>query len=246
MVVKIPDWYLERETCPSCGQVHKRCGGHVQRSGEEVPCGGAVAPGQWRCTTRHATATEKAEIIDVESMVKEFKPIGELLRKCSVTVRGRTYVESLEDALHRANTMVMMLYMLIETLPAASQVDEIVEAEGTPRETTRFVQRTAGMVGPDHEGDLGVHPYVTLYKDWVQTQGQLSQIAEKLGLTDRQIQVQEAHVRIMAATISGILSDLGIDITDPRTRTIIETRLLTMETTAIEAPNALTGAATAS
>lgn len=246
MAVKIPDWYLERDPCPVCEQVHRRCGDHVQRDGVKVPCGGAVAAGQWRCTTRHATATEKADIIDVEQMVKAFKPIGELLRKCSVTVRGRTYVESLEDALHRANTMVMLLYMLIETLPAASNAHASVVAEDTPREDIRWVTDEAGMVGPNHEGDLGVHPYVGLYKEWVQTQGQLSQIAEKLGLTERQIQVQEAHVRIMAATISGILSDLGIDIGDPRTRTIIETRLLAMETTAVEAPNALTGAATAS
>lgn len=243
--MKIPEWFEQRIACPRCDQVHRRCGGHVVRAGEDIPCGGAPPAGQWRCG-RHATAAEKAEIVDVDAMVKEFVPIGELLKKCSVTVRGRTYIESLEDALHRANSMVMLLHMLINTLPAATDYREVVEAEGTPRETTRFIADRPGMVGPDHEGDLAVHPYMALYREWVGMQGQLSKVAADLGLTERQIEIQEVHVRIMATTLAAILGDLDIDIADPRTRGIIERHLLTMETTAIEAPNALTASATAS
>lgn len=243
--MEIPRWYLDREPCPSCAQVHKRCGGHVQEADTERPCLGAPLVGQWRCRS-HASVEERSEVVDVEDMVKTYAPLGALLQKCSVSTRGRTYVESLEDALHRSNTMVMLLSMLIETLPARAKATEVVEAEGTPRERTRYITHDEGMVGPDHEGDLAVHPYMTLYREWTQTQASLSKMASDLGLLERQVQVQEVHVRLMATTLSGILSDLGIDLTDPRTRSIIEGHLLRMETTSVDMGRSLTAAATSS
>jgi len=241
----IPDWYLNRRACPTCGQEHSRCGDHAHGDDGKRPCQRHAPAGQWRCPD-HATAAERREVVDVDEIIKAYRPIGDLMRRCAVSTKNRTYVESLEDALHRANTMVMMLSMLIETLPAKSQTREVVEGEGTPRETTRFITDIDGMVGPDHEGDMAVHPYMTLYREWTDTQGKLSKLAADLGLTERQIEVQEVQVRIMATTMSGILADLGVDLTDPGTRSIIERHLLRMETTSVETQGSLTATATAS
>lgn len=243
--MKIPDWYLNRMPCPSCGEEHPKCGDHVGSREMKRPCRGSVAAGQWRCS-RHRSAKEAEEQVDIEEIVRTHAPIGQLMRKCGVTVRNRTYVESLEDALHRANVNVMLLGMLIETLAPTAEFDEIVEAEGTPKETTRFIQRKAGLVGPDHEGDLATHPYMIMYQDWVKTQGQLSKLAADLGLIERQVEVQEAQVKVMAVTLSAILADLEIDLSDPRVRSIIETHLLRMEQTSIEIAGSLTATATAS
>lgn len=244
----IPEWYLNGTACPTCGEVHDRCGDHVKgdRNGAtKRPCRGQPRVGQWRCGS-HASEAERSERIDVEAMIQQHRPIGELLRRCSVAVKGRTYIESLEDALHRANTMVVLLSMLIETLPARSQTSQVVVAEGTPRERVEYETTVDGMVGPDHEGDLGVHPYVTLYRDWVDTQAKLSKAAADLGLTERQVQVQEVQVRIIASTLSAILTDLNIDLADPRTRAVVENHLLRMETASVDIGRSLTATATAS
>ena len=241
----IPAWYLDAKPCPKCGETHRRCGDHTTREGEKVPCMGVVAPGQWRCS-RHASATEKAERVDVEQMIKDYAPIGALMKKCAVSTRGRSYVESLEDALHRANTNVMLLGLLIETLPAKAKATETIVAEGTPREAVVYTTIQDGMVGPNHDGDLAVHPYMVMYREWTQTQGQLSKLAADLGLIERQVEIQEVQVRMVAATLSAILSDLQIDLSDPRTRSIIETHLLKMETATVELGTGMTGAVTSS
>lgn len=243
--MEIPDWYANRRPCPTCSEEHPRCGGHSSDGDGQRPCRRQPAAGQWRCAT-HASQAEKEAAVDVAAMIAQYEPIGDLMRRAAVTTRNRTYIESLEDALHRVNTMVVVLAMLVETLPAHAEASTFTVAEDTPREQVVWQTDTEGLVGPGPDGELGVHPYLALYEKWTLMQGQLSKIAADLGLTERQVEVQEVQVRLMATTLSGILSDLGIDLADPRTRSVVERHLLQMETASVDTSGALTATATAS
>ena len=159
-----------------------------------------------------------------------------------------TFAESVEDGLHRANSMVAMLQVLVKTLAGRAQSVRGLVAEGTPRERTEVTVIQEGWVGPDHDGDMVVHPWVQLYKEWVQIQGQLASKASDLGLLERQVRVQEAQMTAFAEALNGMLSDLGIDMGDPRTMGIIERRLLAIDSQVIEIDHSaeLTAVATSS
>ncbi len=244
-----PDWYISSLPCPTCAQVHPRCASDVEEpNGELRPCGSRPVGGAHLCTS-HGGKGLKESRISQDSLSEEidrYAAIGPLLRRCAVATQGRTYVESLEDALHRANTMVLLLSMLIETLSAKATSVQTIVAEGTPKERSEWEVTKEGMVGPNVEGDLVVHPWVALYREWTDTQAKLAKVAADLGLTERQVEVAEAQVQIMSTTMVTILSELGIDLHDPRTRVILERNLLSMQATTIDTTAALTASATSS
>jgi hypothetical protein len=244
-----PDWYVSNLPCPTCGQVHSRCASDVTEDGAERPCGSAPVGGAHLCAAHGGRALAESRVSSdtLAEEIERHSKVGPLLRRCAVDTKGRTYVESLEDALHRANTMVLLLSLLIETLNIAATSEEVVVAEGTPKETLQYRVIAEGMVGPDIDGNLAVHPYVTLYREWTNTQAQLAKVAADLGLTERQVEVAEAQVQIMSTTLFTILTELEIDLADPRTRRILERNLLAMQSTSVDTTGReLTASATAS
>lgn len=244
-----PVWYLNNLGCPTCGQLHARCASHPQNRSDR-PCDAAPIKGTWLCATHGgrvlADGGSVAVEMDLDREIEIYATIGPLMRKCSVDTKGRTYVESLEDALNRSNAMVLMLGLLMETLGAKAKATETVVAEGTPRERISWTTQTDGLVGPDADGNLAIHPWAIMYREWTGVQAQLAEVAAKLGLTERQVEVAEAQVSMMAVTLRAILSDLEIDLTAPRTREVLERHLLAMQTSAIEVRGSLTASATAS
>lgn len=245
-----PKWWIDGAECPDCGEVHPRCASHVQNDEDEGnikrPCRALPMNGYHRCASHGGDQAKLGLEVSMDVEIDLYADIRTLMRRCAISTAGRTYVESLEDALHKSNTMVMLLGLLIETLAPKATATDTVVAEGTQRERVEWTVTREGMVGPDHQGDLQVHPWVTLYKEWVDTQARLAKVAADLGLTERQVQVAETQVQMMASTLATILTELGLDLHDPRTRKVIERNLLTMETQAVESRPALTGAATSS
>ena len=243
-----PDWYVSNLPCPDCGQIHTRCAADVTEDDALRPCGGHPVGGAYLCASHGGRALAESNISgdSLADEIERFSKIGPLVRRCAVETRGRTHIEALEDALHRANTMVLLLSLLIETLNFHAESKEVVVAEGTPKETIHYSTKTEGMVGPDVDGNLAVHPYMTLYHDWIDTQAKLAKVAADLGLTERQVEVAEAQVQIMSTTLLTILTELEIDLHDPRTRRILERNLLSMQSTSIDTTGRLTASATAS
>jgi hypothetical protein len=243
-----PDWYVSNLSCPTCGQVHTRCASDVPEGDTRRPCNTHPVGGSFLCASHGGRAHAESSVSagDLNEEIERYSKVRPLLRLCAVETKGRTYIESLEDALHRANTMVLLLHMLIETLNVSAQADEIVVAEGTPKERIEYRVKAEGMVGPNHEGDLVAHPWVVLYKEWVDTQAKLARVAADLGLTERQVEVAEAQVKIMSSTLLQILTELEIELDDPRTRRILERNLLSMQSSSIDTTARLTASATAS
>lgn len=245
-----PTWYRDGLPCPHCDQIHGRCARDVRdpQSGDKRPCRANPVGLGWLCVRHRGMSASPARNVGqyAQDLVAEYGAIGDLIRACGIKVAGRDAIEALEDALHRANTMVLTLSILVETLAPRARYEQFVLGEGTPRERIEYHTITEGLIGPDHQGDAMAHPWVVLLGDWTDRQGRLAKAAADLGLTERQVRVQEAQVKLMADTITGILTDLGIDMADPRAMGVIERRLLALDSQTASIETTLTATATAS
>lgn len=241
-----PQWYVLGRPCPQCGAPHSFCSSHG-KGGD--PCGSPPLEGSWLCSSHGGRAvTEMGALApeQVDSLIDTYAQIGPLLKQAKVSTRGRSYTESIQDGLQRANAMVAMLEVLVSTLAARARFHTNLIGEGGPKERETYEVTTEGLIGPNHEGDLQAHPWVILLKEWTALQVQFASKASDLGLIERQVRVQEAQVSVVAEALMGVLSDLGIDLNDPSVQSVIETRLLAIDSTAIEVDTPMTAAATSS
>ena len=139
----------------------------------------------------------------------------------------------------------MLLQILTETLSPKAKSESFLMGEGTPRERMHYEVTQDGMVQPTNEGDLVTHPWVILLGEWTERQGRLAKLAADLGLIERQVQVQEGQVKLVAAMMQAMLSEFGIDLEDPRSREIIQRHLFNLQAQTAEI-NTLTAVTTGS
>lgn len=239
---RAPRWYLLGNACPICGVVHTGCFEH-NRDGD--PCQAHPVRSTYACANHGGRAiAERSGLgdIDIDDLIDTYSRLGPLLQAARVDTQGRTYIESIQEGLDRANAMVAMLEVLVGTLaPRARSHTEIVGVG--VRERTVWHTTEEGMVGPDPEGKLGTHPWVVLLRDWQAAAVTFAKTASDLGLQERAVRVQEVQVKVLANAMLGFAQDLGHDLSDPMVTEALERHLLAIDNEVVELePGPLTGA----
>lgn len=163
--------------------------------------------------------------------IDDLASIGDMMRESAARTRNKTPVESLKNALERANMYVDVLDGLVATLRPRAKSDAVTIGEGTPRESVVWTTEThdQGLIGPDPDGKLSEHPWVKLHQAWTAEQAKLSKMAMDHGLEERQTRVKEAEMGLMGEAMMGILSDLGVDLNAPEVKEIIHARLAPLD-----------------
>jgi hypothetical protein len=216
-----------------CNIEHLKCSDH---NADGDPCAATPVRGVWKCGTHGGRALSEATglaNVDVEELVDTYARIGPALQAARVTTREKTYVESIQDGLDRANAMVSLLEMLVATLrPKAKAYVETI-GEG-PREREVWRQTQEGLVGPDVDGNLATHPWVILLKEWTQHQVNFAKTAADLGIQERTVRVQEAQLQVMSQAMIGFVEHLGLDLHSPEVQRAMEASLTAIDANVVD------------
>lgn len=174
--------------CAIRGQAHPKCARHRKRreAGSKVPCGGHRIRGLDVCRMHAGTdgATARAKGERRLALDRAIGLVGQLADELGLVVSA--------DAADSTAT-------LLEAVARARQMARVCD---------ELVAGLTDVAGPDHLGDLRTHPYVELQRHWNAEAAKVSKAALDAGISERQMQLAEAHVRTMAAAFRAFVVHL--------------------------------------
>ena len=70
-----------------------------------------------------------------------------------------------------------------------------------------------GIIGPNHLGDLGAHPFVVLWSREREWHAKVCKMALEAGVAERQVRLAERQGELLAQTIEALLADPALELT---------------------------------
>lgn len=169
------------------------------RSGDQ--CRRASTPGATVCHFHGGAAPQvKRAAARRLALGRAMGEAGRLLDELgSISAESADPTVTILEAVARARQMALLFDELVAGLETKAKAS-IVDGE--------VVVSSQGIVGPDHLGDLRVHPYVELQRHWNGEAAKVAKAALDAGISERQMQLAEANVRRMAAAFRAFVVHL--------------------------------------
>lgn len=193
--------------------MHERCSKHRKRrdaDGRLVPCNAQPVRGLDACR-RHTGVTLEQARAKGERRLALGRAMGEAGRMLEAMggIRSESAdpLRTLTTAVAVAAAMVEVFTDLVAGLSLSGVRIELVD-ETDPDGPRRAVFDPHAVVGPNHLGDLGVHPYVELLRQWTAEAARISKLALDAGVSERQMRLAERDVRQLAAGYRAFVVDL--------------------------------------
>jgi hypothetical protein len=185
-----------------CGAKKKQGKGACHRP----PGWGTDHPGQGRCklhgggtrSHRQKAARERAAAaVATYGLPREIEPQDALL-----------------EEVHRAAGHVAWLQKVISALQKDELIAGVARTVQLPDETTRL------------EYSAGLSVWVRLYHSERDRLVRVAKAALDAGVAERQVKITEIQARLLADVVTAIVTDLGHDLADEKTRKIVRLRLI--------------------
>jgi hypothetical protein len=221
---------IDLGVCKRCGEVHEKCKAHV-RSGR--PCRRVAMADQYVCDLhggKSPWALAKVEERRARQMAMD--QAGELIAEAMAEVEQLSGIDQLRTAINHAGAMSLAFRWLLDELPTRSRWSwEEVDGAGGSRHRWVTVQE-AGLVGPDAQGVLRMHPYEEGFRRWTELHARLLKSAADIGLDERRQRFAEDQVRAIGALVRHLVNGLGRDLDDPEVVPVVEAALALVAETA--------------
>lgn len=153
-----------------------RCAAMANSTG--VQCEKWAVRGATVCGTHGASAPQvKRAAARRRAMDEAMGAAGRLMAELDLDVEGLGQLQALEEAVHRSAAMRRLFDYLVSTL----------DVDPGP----------SSLVGPDHLGDLAVHPYVSLQLKWTEASARIAKLAIDAGLEERRVGLAERDAQLL-------------------------------------------------
>lgn len=202
--------------CDTCGRVHlthlgqPACTAHIS-SGEEQgrPCGNRPRKGGYVCRFHGGAIPSviRAAETRLQLMTAEGE-IAELMRQCDIP--DQDPVAGLLEVVRVSGSMMRLLTVKVGELAEDPELqDVLVEGAGGELSVKTKAGRD-GFWGLDKDGQLAVHPYVTLLKVWSERYEKACATALAAGVAERQVKLAENQAELLATAVRAILTGLNL------------------------------------
>lgn len=118
------------------------------------------------------------------------------------------YTEALAERLMFAGAFVRALEVLVSGLPPRPEGETAVADDDGAGVTV--VAGVPGLYGPDHLGDLRVHPLVGLLGEWTDRHARLAKLAADVDLDSARLRLEAADVDAVVAAFTAALNVAGL------------------------------------
>lgn len=215
-------WPADGSPCQKCGGVHPNgCKGHRR---DKSGCTKYPAEGQDICYYHGARAPQNLAAAERRIAKREAaETVGELLARAELVIDSMTGDEQVLWGIRHAGAMAQGFRDVLDELPVESDwsFTELEGGHGT--QATRWVNVTeAGLIGPDHHGQMKLHAYEEGYRFWVKLHADLLKKAHDMGLEERRLALAEREVSHIADGVRGFVEGLGHELDDPKVVPVVE------------------------
>lgn len=196
------------------GFVGKKCKAKAKSTG--APCKNNAIKGLEVCRV-HGGATkrarEKGARVHAEQEVR--RKVGALLAEQELVYEDP--LEGLMIEVSRSSHAVRAYETLVrelEAIPTYRVVDLESDVSDEIEDGSKIPTLVpSGVIGPNHLGDLGAHPFVVLWSKEREWHAKVCKMALDAGVAERQVRLAERQGELLAQTIERLLGDPDLALT---------------------------------
>lgn len=195
----------------------RRCTAHSKRSHKQ--CGSWAIPGGTVCYYHGGAAGQVRRA--AERRLHELQvadDVNAMLVELDVEARDLDAHTCLRECVARTWLWVQLLGAQVGKLSPAGTDWAVEVIDGKAVITRSESLDSAGIFGPDHQGDGAPHILVTMYGTWLDRHARACKLAIDAGLAEREVRLAEEQGALIAKVLTAAAGELGLDLDDPKVR----------------------------